>query len=193
MSPQGIDDSVTLPEQVVLTEVCAYSVRVIRETQGKKTKQMKPSKITDASREGELRIQYAALPWRGGERPEIMLVSSLDTRRWIIPKGWPMKGRRPHAAAAREALEEAGLIGKIEKEAVGAYHYLKRTPAGQHLPCKVMVFPLDVTRQRRTWPERKQRTTRWFSAEEAAQAVDEPELKEIISGFARRLAPCTDA
>lgn len=148
---------------------------------------MKSPKTVNAGRSLEPRIQYAALPWRSNERPEIMLVSSRGTQRWIIPKGWPMKGRRPHAAAAREALEEAGLIGRIEKQAVGAYHYLKRLPAGGVLPCKVMVFPLVVTHQRKSWPERKHRTTRWFSVEEATEAVEEPELKEIIAGFGRAL------
>lgn len=148
---------------------------------------MNAAKTANAGRSGEPRIQYAALPWRGRERPEIMLVSSRDTHRWIIPKGWPMKGRRPYAAAAREALEEAGLIGKISKEAVGTYHYLKRTSAGGVLPCKVTVFPLGVTHQRKNWPERKHRTTRWFSVEDATLAVAEPELKELIAGFGRML------
>jgi len=154
---------------------------------------MKGAKTTKASRAGEPRIQYAALPWRSNERPEIMLVSSRGTRRWIIPKGWPMKGRRPYAAAAREALEEAGLIGKIGKQSVGAYHYMKRMPTGSELACKVMVFPLVVTHQRKSWPERKHRTTRWFSVEEATQAVEEPELKEIIAGFGRTLDRRPDA
>ena len=68
-------------------------------------------------REKRARVQYAALPYRvnGGARPEIMLVTSRETRRWIIPKGWPMERRAPHAAAAREALEEAGVLFIDEK------------------------------------------------------------------------------
>ena len=68
----------------------------------------------------EPRSQYAALPWRLGEGLEILLLTSRDTRRWVIPKGWPMKGRKPHATAAIEALQEAGLLGKIEKKKLGS-------------------------------------------------------------------------
>jgi 8-oxo-dGTP pyrophosphatase MutT (NUDIX family) len=78
--------------------------------------EMKFPKITkkQGDKEGEPRAQYAALPWRLGERVEILLVTSRDTHRWVIPKGWPMKGRSPRGAAAVEASEEAGLLGKIE-------------------------------------------------------------------------------
>ena len=73
----------------------------------------KKSKRADG---GEPRRQYAALPWRlVGEGVEILLASSRDTRRWVIPKGWPMKGCEPYMTAAIEAREEAGLTGKIEK------------------------------------------------------------------------------
>ncbi len=116
-----------------------------------------------------------------------MLVSSRETHRWIIPKGWPMKGRKPHAAAAREALEEAGLLGRVSKRALGAYAYDKRLRNGAVLPCKVEVFPLEVERQRKRWPEMEERTTRWFAAEEAASFVAEPELAAMIRAFADRL------
>ena len=64
--------------------------------------------------------QYAALPYRmSGETLEILLITSLRTRRWIIPKGWPQDGREPSSCAALEALEEAGVAGEIEKIAAG--------------------------------------------------------------------------
>jgi 8-oxo-dGTP pyrophosphatase MutT (NUDIX family) len=74
--------------------------------------------------------QYAALPYRITDEVEVLLISSRETRRWILPKGWPMKGRKPHAAAAQEALEEAGVVGKIGKDPVGIYHYIKRMKNG---------------------------------------------------------------
>src|SRR5439155_1631186 len=57
------------------------------------------------------RVQYGALPYRlsAGSRPQFMLVTSRETRRWIIPKGSPKKGKSPHHSAAREAFEEAGV------------------------------------------------------------------------------------
>jgi 8-oxo-dGTP pyrophosphatase MutT (NUDIX family) len=132
---------------------------------------------------GEPRRQYAALPWRVAKGVEIMLLTSRDTRRWVIPKGWPMKGRKPSAAAALEALQEAGLLGKIEKKKLGSYHYRKRLKNGAALLCRVDVFPLRVTRQRKNWPEKGQRVTRWLDYAAAAKKVDERELQALILDF----------
>jgi len=65
-----------------------------------------------------------------------------------------MKGRKPHATAAIEALQEAGLLGKIEKKKLGSYHYRKRLKNGAALLLRVDVFPLRVVRQRKSWPKR---------------------------------------
>ena len=131
--------------------------------------------------------QVAALPWRIGANIEIMVISSRGTRRWVIPKGWPMKGRTLPQSAAREALEEAGLDGLIGAEPIGYYNYqkLSRNGATEHL--RVMVFAMQVTRQRKSWPEKAERVTRWMSVEDAAAAVDEPELKQILLQFSASL------
>jgi len=94
-----------------------------------------------------------------------MLITSRETRRWVIPKGWPMRGLKPHRAAEREAYEEAGLKGHIGKVAVGTYAYEKRLANGVAVPCEVSVYPLQVTSQRKRWPEMSQRDGRWFSPE----------------------------
>jgi 8-oxo-dGTP pyrophosphatase MutT (NUDIX family) len=127
-------------------------------------------------------IQYACLPFRerGDGSIEVMLITSRGTRRWVIPKGWPMKGRKPHASAAREALEEAGLVGEVGKVPIGSYRYGKRLKSGEVVPCQVEVFPLEVKSQRKRWPEKGQRSLRWFDPAEAAAAVEEPELKGIL-------------
>lgn len=138
----------------------------------------------------EPRKQYAALPWRIGAGVEILLASSRGTRRWVIPKGWPMKGRKPHATAALEALQEAGLVGKIEKTKIGCFHYHKRLKNGAVILCQVDVFPMQVTRQRKRWPEKDQRVTQWFTFADAAEEVSEPELKLLIEAFGKgKLAP----
>ena len=129
------------------------------------------------------RRQYAALPYRIGNGLEVLLISSRETHRWILPKGWPMKGRKPHAAAAQEALEEAGVVGKMAKEPVGTYRYLKRLKNGSRQVCDVTVFPMRVERQRKRWPEMDQRATRWFPIAEAAGMIGEPELRKIIHAF----------
>jgi len=137
---------------------------------------------------GEPLAQYAALPWRLGREVEILLVTSRDTRRWIIPKGWPMKGRSPHGAAAMEASEEAGLVGKIEKEKLGSFHYRKRLKNESVFLCRVDVFPMRVTRQRKNWREMDQRVTQWFPCVTAAKQVVEPELKQLILAFGETFA-----
>jgi 8-oxo-dGTP pyrophosphatase MutT (NUDIX family) len=128
--------------------------------------------------------QYAALPFRYFNSLEVLLISSRETHRWVIPKGWPMKGRKPHAVAAREALEEAGVVGRIGKRPLGSYQYVKRLKNGAPLLCTVEVFPMMVERQRHRWREQDQRTVQWFPAEEAATAVEEPELQTLIDEFA---------
>jgi 8-oxo-dGTP pyrophosphatase MutT (NUDIX family) len=127
------------------------------------------------------RTQYGALPFRFSEGSlEILLATSRETKRWIIPKGWPMKGKSPHRTAEREAFEEAGLVGKIQHRSIGSYRYEKKMKDGAFVECQVEVFAMSVSAQRRRWPEYEQRDTRWFAAPEAAAAVQEPELATLI-------------
>ena len=134
-------------------------------------------------------IQYAALPYRvSGETVEILLVTSLRTHRWIIPKGWPQDGHEPSSCAAVEALEEAGVGGEIEKVAFGHYRYFKQIKNGVSLPCKVDVFALKVTRERKAWAEKDERKRRWCSVAKAAAAVDEPQLRLLILNFGAQMA-----
>jgi 8-oxo-dGTP pyrophosphatase MutT (NUDIX family) len=69
--------------------------------------------------------QFAALPWRRrrGERLEILLVTTRRSGRWIVPKGWPIDGCSPRECAAREAMEEAGVLGVIAAEPIGDFPY----------------------------------------------------------------------
>ena len=131
----------------------------------------------------DVRQQFGALPYRAVGGVEIMLITSRETRRWIIPKGWPMKGRSPYGTAAREALQEAGIRGQIQKQPIGSYLYVKRALGGQRWPCTVHVFPLQVRVERDTWREKGERTRQWFSYIEAAEAVEEPDLKSLILAF----------
>src|SRR5216684_7252883 len=137
------------------------------------------------------RVQYGALPYRvsNGSRPQFMLVTSRETRRWIIPKGWPKKGKLPHHSAAREAFEEAGVVGAVAKRSVGSFTYEKRLKNGGAVVCEVRVFPLEVSRQNKQWPEKKERVVKWLSASQAAEKVKEPMLGEIIRRFAKGCRP----
>ena len=141
-------------------------------------------------RKGGKRRQVAALPWRGeGEDLRVLLVSSRETRRWVIPKGWPMTGLSPPDAAAQEAAEEAGIAGEAESSPIGSYHYLKKLKDGQTVPAQVIVFPFRVSGRSDRWKEEGQRDHRWFRASRAATLVAEPALRRLIREFGRARAP----
>ena len=129
------------------------------------------------------KLQFAVLPWRREEGLEIMLVSSRETGRWVLPKGWPMKGIKPHKSAAREALEEAGILGKVAKTSLGGYSYAKRLEDGSVQICRVQIFSFEVEREHKSWLEKHERTRKWFAVADAAEAVEEPELREAILKF----------
>jgi 8-oxo-dGTP pyrophosphatase MutT (NUDIX family) len=133
-------------------------------------------------------IQYAALPFRrdANGRSQVMLITSRETRRWVIPKGWPMRRLKPHVAAAQEAYEEAGLKGRVGKRPIGSYGYDKRLKRGA-VRCAVEVFPFEVEDQLSDWPEKAQRDRRWFAPEEAAAAVQEEGLSDILASLDQHL------
>jgi 8-oxo-dGTP pyrophosphatase MutT (NUDIX family) len=119
------------------------------------------------------KIQYAALPYRSDERGdlEVLLITSRETGRWIIPKGWPIKKHEPHSAASLEAFEEAGAIGVVNAEAVGTYSYDKRLKNDQVRTCQVHVFPFAVNLMLDEWPEAHQRQRQWYKLDHAASLV----------------------
>ena len=134
-------------------------------------------------------LQYAALPFRrrADATLEVMLITSRDTGRWLIPKGWPVPGLSPCNSAAHEAREEGGLVGRISERSIGFYGYDKRLPDGSAVACMVEVFALEVERQLGEWPEQDQRQTRWFALKEAAEAVAEDELRAMMRDLPARL------
>lgn len=142
---------------------------------------------------GARSCQVAAIPVRVGDDGSlgVLLVTSRDTGRWVVPKGWPMKGRTAFEAAAQEAREEAGVVGRIGRKPVGSYVYFKRQ-AGFFEVCEVDVFLLQVERQLKTWREKGQRQARWCTVDEAASLVDEPGLRAMILGIAAPSAGGSD-
>lgn len=129
--------------------------------------------------------QVGALPYRRRDDGaiEVLLITSRDTRRWVIPKGNPITGLEPHQAAMQEAYEEAGILGTAAATSVGEYAYVKHYRVRPDRTLTVRVFPLAFERQLDEWPERHQREARWFAPEAAAAAVDEPALKALILRF----------
>jgi len=133
--------------------------------------------------------QYAALPYRNGAGGlEILLITSRGTGRWIIPKGWPIAGLTSSQSAAREALEEAGVTGRVSSESIGVYRYDKRLADDTERDCNVEVFALEVVDELASWPEQHQRRREWIGVEEASARIAEIELRELMRDWGTRLA-----
>lgn len=136
------------------------------------------------------RKQVAALPVRFDAEGHlhVLLITSRGTQRFIIPKGWPMKGKKDHRAAAIEAQQEAGIIGRVHKKPVGVYTYWKRRD--DHFDfCRVKVYPLEFRHQLPDWREKGQRRGAWLLPDEAADLVDDPGLVDIIRNLPRERPP----
>jgi len=137
--------------------------------------------------------QVAALCWRHSPRRssqlEVLLITSLNSKRWILPKGWPETELSPAENAAREAFEEAGVTGKVEAQPIGSYHYLKAKKDGGGMPCSVDVFALAVTKQLDDWPEKNARELAWMPVEQAMMQVSEPGVLQILKNFRRQHVP----
>lgn len=130
------------------------------------------------------RRQVAALPWRRGQDGmEILLVTSRETRRWVLPKGGRMPGRTDAEAAAVEALEEAGIEGVVAAHPVGTFRYLKVLKRRAPRWCVVAVYPLEVRTEHADWKEKAERERVWMSAAQAAASVGETDLADIIRAF----------
>ncbi|CUH78783.1 NUDIX hydrolase [Tropicibacter naphthalenivorans] len=130
----------------------------------------------------EIGEQIAALPLRRDDKHHlrVLMVTSRNTGRWLIPRGWEMDGKTPWQAAEIEAMEEAGAKGEISPEVIGTYRYAKILSDGRIIPCVVRVYPMIVHKLKDDWKERKQRSRRWFSLKEAAKRVIEPELADLL-------------
>lgn len=117
---------------------------------------------------------------------EVLLITTRETHRWSIPKGWPIAGLKPHEVAKREAWEEAGIKGKVRKRPLGYYTYLKTLADKTKVPSMVTVYLIAVRTAAAKFPECNQRTLEWISPFEAAMRVSEPELKGLIAGLLKQ-------
>ena len=134
------------------------------------------------------RRQVAALVHRTTENGlEVLLITSRDTGRWIIPKGWRHKGRSRAKSALIEAYEEAGVRGTVRRKPLGTYVYAKWIDKkGRNFDCLVDVFSVSLKKQAKSWPEQKERNHVWLRPDTAARRVSEPELKRLIRNYGRQ-------
>ncbi|MBB3656348.1 8-oxo-dGTP pyrophosphatase MutT (NUDIX family) [Rhizobium sp. BK650] len=115
-------------------------------------------------------------------------MTSRDTGRWVIPKGWPMARKCAYEVAAQEAFEEAGIHGTVDTETLGHYTYSKVLRDGLKVTCKVQVFALEVTSMAKNFKEKGERTIEWVSCDEAVKRVNEPDLRDLFLAFKQRMA-----
>ena len=135
--------------------------------------------------------QIAVLPYRADSAAvdapiRVLLITSRGRGRWVIPKGGQIAGLSPHASAAREAEEEAGVLGAACPTPIGTYRFRKRRKSGASVLTDVQVFPFAVTEELESWEEQHERERRWFTLAEAAEAVEEDDLRALIRSFGPR-------
>jgi 8-oxo-dGTP pyrophosphatase MutT (NUDIX family) len=142
------------------------------------------SEAKGLKRQASERHQVAALPFRRNAdgSVEVLLITSRETRRFIIPKGWPMKKLADPDAAAKEALEEAGVVGIVRRKPIANYSYWKRLTRTFEL-VQVDVYPFRVIDQHDTWREQAARSCGWLPPEKAWLLIDEPGLAQIVRSF----------
>jgi 8-oxo-dGTP pyrophosphatase MutT (NUDIX family) len=140
-----------------------------------------------AARDGAHRapnLQVGALTFRRtGKGIKVLLITSRDTGRWVIPKGWPMRKLSEAEAAAREAYEEAGVRGTVGERCLGHYRYMKMLADGRFIPVVVRLYALEARERLKKYPETGQRKVRWFKPKQAARRVAEPDLALLIRDF----------
>ncbi|RLJ59179.1 8-oxo-dGTP pyrophosphatase MutT (NUDIX family) [Litoreibacter meonggei] len=128
------------------------------------------------------RLQVAALCYRDeGDDRQVLLVTSRDTGRWIIPKGWPIRGLSSPESARQEAWEEAGVSeGQMAAKSIGTYTYDKTLSSGLPVAVETLVYSFEVENLKEDFPESRERRRKWVSPSDAAGLVREHELKSIF-------------
>ena len=148
------------------------------------TKQVQLPLSIDTKQKRNARSQFGALCYRiTDEKIQVLLITSRRTQRWILPKGWPENGMTPGESAANEAMEEAGVTGKLNERPLGVYYYEKTVKNGKNYPCIVTIYELKVQKTWADYQEKSERRRKWFSQKGAAKRVLEPDLALLIKSF----------
>ena len=138
----------------------------------------------DTKQKRNARSQFGALCYRiTDEKIQVLLITSRRTQRWILPKGWPENGMTPGESAANEAMEEAGVTGKLNERPLGVFYYEKIVENGENYPCIVTIYALKVKKTWADYQEKSERRRKWFSQKGAAKRVLEPDLALLIKSF----------
>jgi phosphohistidine phosphatase len=128
--------------------------------------------------------QSAVIPYRfKSGKLEILLISSLKKKNWIIPKGFVENGISAQKSAEKEALEEAGVKGIVQSNLLGIYHQKKW--GGN---CQIEVYAMSVNQELDLWPEKELRERKWFNIKDAIDLIYNKDLKQIVKEFQNSLS-----
>ncbi len=123
--------------------------------------------------------QSSVIPFRIADRGlEIMMITSIRRKRWILPKGIVEPDMTPADSAAKEALEEAGVAGKVSQKCLGRYHYEKWGGV-----CRCDVFAMQVTQVHKDWLESSEREREWVPYKVALKRIRHKKLRAIVEQF----------
>ncbi len=127
--------------------------------------------------------QSGVLPYRRkDDKIEVLLITSIRKKKWIIPKGYVEFNLSHFESAKKEAFEEAGVYGENETIELGAFKLNKAIGI-----CFIRVYSMEVNKILDDYPDKEKRKRKWFSIEEAAQNVEIPELKQIITALPQKI------
>lgn len=127
--------------------------------------------------------QSGVIPYRKKDNEfEVLLITSIKKKKWIIPKGYIEFNLTPFESAKKEAYEEAGVLGSNETIELGSYS-LKKSIGKQN----IKIFSMEVLKVLDDYPEKNMRKRKWFSLKDAANTVSFPEVSNMITSLANKI------
>jgi 8-oxo-dGTP pyrophosphatase MutT (NUDIX family) len=125
--------------------------------------------------------QSGVVPYRiNNGTTEVLLITSRNSHNWVIPKGGIVNQMSPHDSAAKEAWEEAGVLGQVNPAKLGSYKYRKN---GKIYCVQMYSLPVEVVSE--NFPEAGQRIRQWVDINQAVRQVKQPSLKRILEQFVK--------
>jgi 8-oxo-dGTP pyrophosphatase MutT (NUDIX family) len=122
----------------------------------------------------------------------VILVTSMDGRRWVLPKGHIEPHLSANESAEKEAFEEGGIEGVVSNVAIGFYDYFKQSNKNSTV-YRVSLFPMKILRLLKDWPEANLRTRQWMTIRQAIDAVKEKDAQLLLKKFGEEMAMNTDS
>jgi 8-oxo-dGTP pyrophosphatase MutT (NUDIX family) len=127
--------------------------------------------------------QSSVIPFQfENNKIRILLITSINSGKWIFPKGIIEANLTPEQSALQEAFEEGGIEGEIVNIPLGKYTYQKWGGT-----CEVVVFPMRVTKVLEDWPEAGQRKRKWNTINKAMKLLEKDDLKKMLIQFETRI------